>query len=165
FPRKSRRRERPCHPYPESTPRPLRTKARDAETLRPATPCRVQPAAPVPAAAVAANAPARPAPLVSVRKRFPAAAGTIAPVFGSNGTFSEPNVNTAASSSDSAMPPSVSGRRCFEPARLMAALPLAGDGHFSSGDASHAERQFHARFRTPFRHDSHAATASQEMHL
>src|SRR5262249_55855950 len=63
--------------------------------------------------------------------------------------------------SDNATPARVSCRRCFAPPRFMtASLPVV-DGHFSSGDANHAENWPAA----PSPQDSHAASSSQEIDL
>src|SRR5262249_10339289 len=84
---------------------------------------------------------------------------------GSKGTLSEPNVKTAANNSDSPIPPSVSGRRCLQPGRLMAVSPVGGGGHFSSEVVSRVDSQALPCGATRFWQDSHALPTSQEIHL
>src|SRR5271163_2929692 len=100
--------------------------------------------------------------------------------FGSKGTSSEPNVNTAASSSVRKTPPITKRQRCLESRRLIRLIPRIGrpaQGVRSAKRSRFRSRHFSSSFsgdgrflaqggpKASLRHDSHRTEPSQEIHL
>src|SRR5260370_6550018 len=99
-------------------------------------------------------------------------------LFGSNGTSSDPNVNTAARSKARSIPPTVRAQRCLASIRLMT-WPLTNHAlqgsswlenhirgeHFSSAAARREQYVSILSGNTSLWHDSQRAEASQDFYL